>query len=211
MQHLANTLADIVLMLLNMWAHVADMVDFSKETNTTNELGEDIKRRWNNINQASCFLAFALHPLHAESARKILKLNEQEYRNWGENGNVLCTPRLAFAVRMNYMKDKLHLSPSTKDGYWVEERVDKELGKLGSSIKQWLMGKMTLSDSFNPATDDPGDWWSLQACEQPVLANFSMLLLSCPVQSASCKRVFKNYSAFHAKIGTTWDQGLLTK
>jgi hypothetical protein len=199
MQREANTLADIVLMLMNMWIHVSDMSDLTAGNGGTNDLGSDITRRWDNIDQPLCFLAFALHPLHAATARKILRTNESEYGNWGDKSNPLCTPRLAHAAKTYFLKFQLPKTALDEDGFYLEDKLQDEVNTLGLKVKQWLMGRLPMPDPFNPAKDDSVLWWGWQSCEEPILANFAMFLLSCPVQSASCERVFKNYSAFHTK------------
>jgi hypothetical protein len=92
------------------------------------------------------------------------------------------------------------INPETD--YYYQEDVDKSVARLGRNVKEWMMGRLVMEDNFDAATDNPVEWWALQEREYPEISSFAMFLLSCPVQSASCERIFKNYSAYHTKKGT---------
>jgi hypothetical protein len=43
------------------------------------------------------------------------------------------------------------------------------------------------------------EWWGMQSSEYPEMAELAMFLLDCPVQAATCERVFKEFARLHTK------------
>jgi hypothetical protein len=203
MQRDANTMAEVIIMLLNMWKHIKDMEELVEEGHDEEQMGvgHDIQRRWRGLEHPLFFLAFAMHPLFAVQARLIVKYSETKNGNWASQGNVLSVARLCHAARCYYQKYRVHMGGKVDQATFFYEKAAVETAskKLGKDVKRWLMDLSAIDDSYDPKNDDPVEWWKLQQCEFPEMSNFAMFLLSCPVQSASCERIFKNYSAFHTK------------
>ena len=44
------------------------------------------------------------------------------------------------------------------------------------------------------------EWWEENAVELPELSNMAKFLLDCPIQSASCERLFKDFGRYHIKV-----------
>ena len=75
-----------------------------------------------------------------------------------------------------------------------------ELNGLGKAIKKWLSGKHLygMEDDYAQGENAVVRWDS-QMSNYPELAGLAMFLLDCPVQAATCERIFKEYSRFHTK------------
>ena len=69
MQRDANTMAHVVLVLLNLIQH---LVTFCGDNGDILELLADIEKRWNQEENALFFLGFALHPEYNKTAVGIL-------------------------------------------------------------------------------------------------------------------------------------------
>ena len=44
------------------------------------------------------------------------------------------------------------------------------------------------------------EWWEENAVELPEILNLAKFLLDCPIQSASCERLFKDFGRYHTKV-----------
>jgi hAT family C-terminal dimerisation region len=144
------------------------------------------------------FLALAMHPHFASLARLIL---EKLKSSKNINQSVLTYTRLVQATLFYYQKHRL-LSPDCEDD---QEKRAKELNRLKRHMLDYLLGRTetkTLSlHPWLPTDDDPVAWWHLgaESNSYPELSRFGCFLLSCPVQSASCERLFKEFARQHTK------------
>ena len=66
MQRGANTMAHVVLMLLNIWVHFFEV--FESTRNMEYKLLDDVQKRWGAVENPLYFLAFALHPAYRNTS-----------------------------------------------------------------------------------------------------------------------------------------------
>ena len=75
MQREANTLAHVVLMLLNIWKHLFSV--FEEQVNMDYILVSDLAKRWKGVENPLYFLDFALHPYYRVAATGIGEGNQK--------------------------------------------------------------------------------------------------------------------------------------
>lgn len=142
-------------------------------------------------------LAFALHPKYSKTALKIIKLSEKHVGTW-RDGHPLSARRLANAALFYYQKHELWLAPEDNPSAREREEKDFHLHML-----LYLSGKTVLDnveDYDAVRWPDPCDWYNLfHDAFGLMLVNFALFLLDCPVQSASCERLFKDFARFLSK------------
>jgi Protein of unknown function (DUF 659)/hAT family C-terminal dimerisation region len=194
MQRECNMLPHVFLMFLDLYRHLQE---YSPTIAFAQELQRDIINRWKREEHPLYFLALAMHPQFAPLARLIL----QKLMLSNIDQSVLSYTRLVQATLFYYQKHRL-LSPESVDD---EEKRAKELGRLKRHMMEYLLGRTetkTLSLSpWLPTDDDPVAWWHLGAKNNhyPELSRFGCFLLGCPVQSALCERLFKEFARQHTK------------
>ena len=80
------------------------------------------------------------------------------------------------------------------------ENMDEEKKALGKDFLDWMRKDESTMEYFHNAdyiNGDPVDYWLKQAEDFPKLSVFSDFLLCCPVQGASCERMFKDWQLYH--------------
>ena len=78
--------------------------------------------------------------------------------------------------------------------------MDEEKKALGKGFLDWMRKDESTMDYFHNADDingDPVDYWMKQAEDFSKLSVFAAFLLCCPVQGASCERLFKDWQLYH--------------
>ena len=193
MQREANTMAHVMLVLLNLHVHIQTYCGEDNEAATL--IFEDIEKRWRNTENPLFFLTFLLHPQYREPALKILSSAYERDGSWVREKNYLSASRLSFAAAFYYRKFELHQA-ETDEGKRMEEKY------LISSIKKWSRQEKSLSDldfSVYNHGENPVDWYVLHDQDYPEMSRLAVFLLGAPVQSASCERLFKDYTRFHTK------------
>jgi hypothetical protein len=191
MQREANTMAHVMLVLLNLYQHISE---YCGDTLVARPLLTDLEKRWKEAENPVFFLSFALHPAYRSTAAKLVSNSETKSGNWNNDRNCLCVARLVEVAKFYYGKHELH-----KDDDIGERK--KALDHLGKSIKRWLSVKSCrLKVDVFDAGEDPVEWWGLQKSEHHEIANLSMFLLDCPVQAATCERLFKEFARLHTKL-----------
>lgn len=190
MQRDANTMADVVLVLLNLYRHI---VEYCGTSDDAKELLVDIEKRWHNEENPLFFLTFALHPAYRQTATHLLDQSWILYGNWRQKRNYFSVSRVIESAKFYYCKFEL-LNLSLVD----EETKQSILNDLGDSVHKWLSNERLDVGAFKDGSD-PFDWWRRQKVEFPAIANLAMFLLDAPVQSASCERLFKEFSRLHTK------------
>mgnify|MGYP000627118457 CR=1 FL=1 len=205
MQRESNTLADVLMMLVNIYKGIlefhGDIVEFhgADYVNSTPETErEDIRKRWCSCKQPLFVLAFALHPKYRKSVLKILELLEAWAGKWKNSNNPLTAWRLADAALFYYCKHDLWFAPEADPLDRKKEEQDLKL-----AIYMWLSDRTQWNELYvyNPKRwADPCDWFDINKDNLGApLVNFAKFQLDCPVQSALCERLFKDFSQFLSK------------
>ena len=153
-------------MLVNIFKGV---IEFTGDADGADSLTADIRNCWRDCKQPLYVLAFALHPKYSATAINIFWLSTLACGSWKEKGNALTATKLAEAAVFYYGKHELSSLPESN-----------------------LSGLLYSKSEF----DDPCDWFKLNKDYYGSLVNFAKFLLDCPVQSASCERLFKDFSHF---------------
>ena len=117
MQRETNTLAHVVLMLLNMWFHLFGV--YENTIHMEYKLMSDLERRWKAVEEPLYFLAFALHPYYQRAASEIIAYSEEINGGWVNNGNYLSVARLTEASKFYYGKFKL----SERKHHWIVQSM----------------------------------------------------------------------------------------
>ena len=204
MQREANTLAHVVLMLMNIWLHLYNVFEITPHIEY--KLMDDLQRRWRKDENPLYFLAFALHPAYRTTAAAIIEYSERENGNWVSKGNCLSVARLTHAAKFYYGKfqlttiEEFDTSEEGRTKCKGRRQWEQEIKTLGKNMKKWLTGKNMTGIQDDYATgEDAVEWWVMQSSEYPEMAELAMFLLDCPVQAATCERIFKEFSRFHTK------------
>lgn len=190
MQRDANTMAHVVLVLLNLIQH---LVTFCGDNGDTLELLADIEKRWNQEENALFFLGFALHPEYNKTAVWILTQSLAKDGNWGDKENYLSVERLVQAAKFYYGKYELHDSEAT------DVTKEQALNRLGKSLKKWLVKPSDLRLDMFEHGENEVEYWNMQKLEHYEIANLAAFLLDAVIQAATCERIFKGYAQFHTK------------
>ena len=185
MQRDANTMAHVVLVLLNLIQH---LVTFCGDNDDTLELLADIEKRWNQEENALFFLGFALHPEYNKTAVWILTQSLAKDGNWGDNDNYLSVERLVQAAKFYYGKYELHDSEAT------DVTKEQALNRLGKSLKKWLVKPSDLRLDMFEHGENEVEYWNMQKLEHYEIANLAAFLLDAVIQAATCERIFKGYA-----------------
>ena len=186
----ANTMAHVVLVLLNLMQH---LVTFCGDNGDTLELLADIEKRWNQEDNALFFLGFALHPEYNKTAVWILTQSLAKDGNWGDKENYLSVERLVQAAKFYYGKYELHDSEAT------DVTKEQALNRLGKSLKKWLVKPSDLRLDMFEHGENEVEYWNMQKLEHYEIANLAAFLLDAVIQAATCERIFKGYAQFHTK------------
>ena len=196
MQREANTMADVVLVLLNLYGHIHDYCGDSDEAQV---LLVDMEKRWAAEENPLFFLTFALHPAYRQTACLLLEKSVLLNGNWRQDKNFLSSSRVVESAKFYYGKFEL-LTPGLSNN-----EKNYILNDLGDSVDIWVRNKRFDIRSTYKQGNDPVEWWSRQKEEYPSIANLAMFLLDAPVQSANCERLFKEFSRLHTKVRNRLD------
>ena len=189
MQRESNTMADVVLVLLNLYRHVSEYCGDSEDAR---DLLVDIEKRWLKEENPLFFLTFALHPAYRRTASLLLDVSLITDGNWRTDRNYFSISRLVTSAKFYFGKFEL------LDNSVTNERKNNILMDLDDLVQKWLKNLPLDILPYKDGTD-PVDWWMRQRDEFPSIAALAMFLLDAPVQSASCERLFKEFSRFHTK------------
>ena len=190
MQREANSMADVVLMLLNLYRHVREYCGDSEDAK---ELLLDIENRWKKEENPLFFLAFALHPAYRRVTSLLLEQSLNDHGNWKKCRNYFSVSRLRVSAQFYFGKFEL-LDQSRASA----EETSSILNELDDDLQKWLKN-LPLDLVPYMEGSDPVDWWMRQIDEFPAIATLAIFLLDAPVQSASCERLFKEFSRLHTK------------
>jgi hypothetical protein len=108
MQRNCNTMAHVMLVLLNLYSHISDFCGDSSDEQE--DMLKDIKKRWKKQEQPLFIIAFALHAMYRNTVVELLKKSQEKDDVWGESGNLFCISRLVEAAKFYYTKLELFLS-----------------------------------------------------------------------------------------------------
>ena len=194
MQRNCNTMAHVVLILLHLVQHIQE---YCGDTAESRLLVCDIEKRWAREENSLFFLAFALHPSFRETAVDIVSASQRKHGNWESDRNPLSVARLTHAALFYYEMKELQSSDGTA------EELNRSRERLRRHIKKWLTGTSNLAGMATYQGENEEnvvEWWEENAVEFPEIANLAKFLLDCPIQSASCERLFKDFDRFHTKV-----------
>jgi hypothetical protein len=189
MQRNCNTMAHVMLVLLNLYSHISDFCGDSSDEQE--DVLKDIEKRWKKQEQPLFIIAFALHPMYRNTVVELLKKSQEKDGVWGESLNLFCISRLVEAAKFYYTKHELFLSTTP-------EAREKEMDNLGRYFKAWLRGTPLVMDIYKP-TQNEVEYWDDQKESYPPLANFATFVLDADVHSSNCERVFKEFARQHTK------------
>jgi hypothetical protein len=192
MQREANTVADVFVMLVNLYTHI---LDYHGSQEDSLSLTRDISTRWERVEQPLYLLAFCLHPKYKNVAIEILRKSELRRGKYKDTRNNITAARLADAACFYYRK---HLLFGTTE----EEDNKKELKKLRLAVFLWLKGQHNNNQDLFAyhASMDPSEWFDLNEDILGVeISNLAKFLLGMPSQGASCERLFKDFSRYLTK------------
>jgi len=199
MQRSSNTMAHVVLVILNLYNDISYAYNRSKME--VDIVTGDIKSWWNTMEQPLFFLGFCLHPQYRLLGSAILLHSRQQNGSWSSKRNKLTVSRLVSAAKFYWVRFAI-ASKGFHGGWHFDSHSfnHEELTmELGAHLKKWLMGDpMSGLDPWNN-TKDVLEWWQMQREEFPTLSLFATFLLCAPVQGATVERVFKDFSSFHTK------------
>jgi len=193
MQSEDNTLADVLLMMINLVLHVQE---FTGDKDQADLVLKDLRARWETWEQPLYVLAFALHPIYSKFAMDLLGRSHDVNGEWPNTKNVFSARRLAHCAKFYYVKHRLSpYDPGTTDFL-------KDVTNIEVAVYQMIRGKPVMG-SF---PYDPMSFTSLSAYFQEneavngkAFTRFAVFLFSCPVQGASCERLFKDFNRYHTK------------
>jgi hypothetical protein len=190
MQRDGNNMAHVFLAYLNLYRHVTAFGD----NQVMAPLKKSLEKRWNKEEHPIFFLAFALHPAFRNIAVAFLEASHTQNGTWTSKKNPLSVARLKAAAVFYCDKFKL----------WTPGKRDEERRNLKKDLGRWLkvdgeFGQVELPGGKFKGTDNAVDFWLEHTVEHPGLANLAVHFLCCPVQSASCERLFKDYALFRTK------------
>ena len=199
MQRDGNTLAHVFLMFANLYRHFGMLrprTEDDPEVAIKNDsLVLQIEKRWHAEEQHIFFLGFCVHPFFRLSAFALLEASYSDHGSKRTGSNPFCLARVLQAAKFYFEKWELYSST---------EKMEDEKVQLGNDLMGWLKQEPSMMKDFNPwnemdARDNPVGFWLVQSQEFPVLSLFASFLLCCPVQSASCERMFKDWQFYHTK------------
>jgi hypothetical protein len=190
-----NTLADVVLVLLHLVTHVQD---FTGDCEDARKVLADMRRRWDDTEQPLYIIAFLLHPFYRNTATEMIKQAQARNGSWPSTTNKFCARRIAHAAKFYYIKAAL--SSFEKDSKDYKE----ELLRVEVSMFQWINGEGNFEFQLFPYTQDlypaVADWFKSNESVLGVpFTRFAIYVLNAPIQSASCERLFKDFSRYHTK------------
>ena len=139
-------------------------------------------------------LALLLHPSFRKTAVAILDYNGAKHGAFSSNRNPLTRARIIQAAK--FYSNKFELMNAAVDGAVDGGR------QLHRDIVKWIisgpdgMGMMP----FSASEDNVVEWWNVHSKETALLSKLAVFLLSAPVQSADCERLFKDYDFTHTKV-----------
>lgn len=193
MQREGNTMAHVLLLLINLYIGIGE---FHGNEEHSASLTIDIEKRWKDVEQPLFVLCFLLHPGFYDTASKILLLSEKSRGTWNDEKNRLTPSRLTDAAVFYYQKHELWLCSRDCDRA-------KELQQFRLHIYLWLKRLRPMDQLFKYTPGDypqPTVWWEVNAEMVGIgVANFAKFLLGCPVQSATCERLFKDFAQYLTK------------
>ena len=190
MQRKKNTMAHVVFILIHLCDHI---VTYCGESDLSTAMLADIEKRWATEENALFFLAFSLHPSFHQVAVELLSRSEKQNGNWRKFRNKLSVARLSHAAGFYYEKFELFVS---------EDEIGKasELAELAKQVRLWLRGnKLDTSLFKGESQESVVQWWKMHEVETPQIVRLAMFILDCPVQSADCERLFKDWAVRKTK------------
>jgi hypothetical protein len=104
MQREANTMAHVMLVLLNLYQHICE---YCGDNSVARPMLTDLEKRWKEAENPLFFLAFALHPTYQETAVDLVLNSEKKHGNWSGKKNCLSVARLVEAAKFYYEKHEL--------------------------------------------------------------------------------------------------------
>ena len=115
--------------------------------------------------------------------------------------------RLAHAALFYYDMKELHPPEAT------EEEGEEGRGDLKRHIRKWLTGTRNLGVPRyqGEKKENLVKWWEENAVELPEILKLAKFLLDCPIQSASCERLFKDFGRYHTKVRNKLDASTTLK
>ena len=137
-----------------------------------------------------------MHPVFHQVAIKILDWSEKNNGNYTDKNNCLSRAGLLAASVFYYKKHKLHKEGATAKGKEEEEKI------LKTRLRKWMKGKYLegMDDTDEVAKNvDPIDFFLPHMIEHRPFIRLAIFILSCPVQSASCECLFKDFAFLHTK------------
>ena len=102
MQKDSNTMAHVVVMLLNIYKGLTEYSVHHLDAIEATRMTADINKRWKETEQPLFFLAFALHPQFAAYARSVVEISEKQRGTFVGERNTLTAARLAEAACFYY-------------------------------------------------------------------------------------------------------------
>ena len=188
MQRVTNTMAHVMLVLLNMAKHISDFCRGEETMVASASVILDIEKRWMSQENHLFFLTFAFHPAFRAAAHQILRNSLAKRGSWTDKRNPLTTVRVAHAARFYY--EKFNLFSSQDDA-----GQKRELANVAKQVGRYLRTPSFLPMPYNDG-EDPHEWWDFFKDENPEVAVLAQFLLDAPVQSADVERLFKSFSEF---------------
>ena len=163
----------------------------------------DIKRRWNEAEQPLFVLAFCFHPEYRDLAVGILQDSVSKNGLWNKTKNTLNAARLLTCAVYYYKKHELWIALN-------EEGRKKEIEDFAWDCYRWLAGLEKLESCFRYLPENfphPALWFiGNEGHLSASIIRFACFLFDCPVQGATCERLFKEFSRFLKNQGTDWGQ-----
>lgn len=214
-----RTMADVFLIFLNLYNHISL---YAEDTSYGDDIKKVIESRWLCEEQHLFMLAFALHPKYRLFMVEMIKKSEFIFGLWGDSKNVFTVARLTMAAKFYYSKHRVWMQelPTieaknrvVEDEQYRQRELKHHCRLLGIDIKKWLLG-LTFDDGLTE--DDytgghPVEFWQEQRREHTNLARFAQWIFSASIQSATCERLFKDFSQFHTKKRNKMSHALVHK
>ena len=214
MQRDGNTMCDVFVVFVNLYTH---LFQFAESTNYQKEIISDIESRWKTQEQHLFLLSFALHPRYRKYFSRMIRSSHAIYGTWTRRNNPFSAARLAIAAKFYFGKHKIWLDCMSAEEKelllkpYNEERralfVTNAMDNLACDLRMWVQNEPIdcLNDREWNEQINPVEFWARNAIEHPELARLGQYLLSCPVQSANCERLFKSWVLFHTKARNRLD------
>ena len=196
MQREGNTLAHVLVMLVNVYKGIAEYHGETLDGAEENPVVADVAKRWELAEQPLFVLCFCVHPSFYTVAVKMLQESEARRGKWMNSKNPLTCTRLVTAAIYYYKKHELWMGE-------VGESKEMEIMALRKEMFRWLKGNAPMWKTIAYSVTDykhPGLWFDEnEDFVGTKLANFARFLLDCPAQGASCERLFKHFARFLTK------------